>query len=89
MYGSFAQVGKWEIVTFFCIRRVLSGVLHVDEKHAHFSKDEISQIRRDLLKIFYTKEQQERDLIRAQAARGHWAAWYEVGGRFFVLPISA
>ncbi|GJJ79227.1 hypothetical protein EMPS_11587 [Entomortierella parvispora] len=56
---------------------VLSGVLHVDEKHAHFSKDEISQIRRDVLKIFYTKEQQEGDLIRAQVARGHWAAWYE------------
>ncbi|KAG0334833.1 hypothetical protein BG005_004740, partial [Podila minutissima] len=29
---------------------VLSGVLHVDEEHAHLSKDEILQIRQDALK---------------------------------------
>ncbi|KAF9302631.1 hypothetical protein BGZ74_005064 [Mortierella antarctica] len=57
---------------------VLSGVLHVDEEHAHISKDEILQIRRDVLKVFYTKAQQDEDLKRAQAARGHWATWYEL-----------
>ncbi|KAF9333846.1 hypothetical protein BG006_003050 [Podila minutissima] len=51
---------------------VLSGVLHVDEEHAHISKNEILQIRRDVLKVFYTKAQQEEGLTRAQAARGHW-----------------
>ncbi|KAF8924827.1 hypothetical protein BGZ47_003678, partial [Haplosporangium gracile] len=34
--------------------RVLSGVLHVDEEHAHLSKVEILQIRRDVLQTFYT-----------------------------------
>ncbi|KAF9319262.1 hypothetical protein BG006_003015 [Podila minutissima] len=51
---------------------VLSGVLHVDEEHAHLSKEEILQIRRDVLETFYTKAQQEEDLKRAQAARDHW-----------------
>ncbi|KAF9327929.1 hypothetical protein BG006_008841 [Podila minutissima] len=41
---------------------VLSGVLHVDEEHAHISKEEILQIRRDVLKVFYTKAQQDEDL---------------------------
>lgn len=57
---------------------ILSGVLHVDEEHAHLSKDEILQIRRDVLQTFYTNEQQEEDLKRSQAARDHWATWCEV-----------
>ncbi|KAF9084438.1 hypothetical protein BGX29_002562, partial [Mortierella sp. GBA35] len=51
---------------------VLSGVLHVDEEHVHLSKDEILQIRRDVLQTFYTNAQQEDDLKRARAARDHW-----------------
>lgn len=58
--------------------RVLSGVLHVDEEHAHFSKDEILQIRRDVLQMFYIKEQREDDLKRARIARDLWATWFEV-----------
>ncbi|KAF9276058.1 hypothetical protein BGZ68_010296, partial [Mortierella alpina] len=57
---------------------VLSGVLHVDEEHAHLSKNEILQIRRDMLQVFYTNAQQEEDLKRAQAARSHWISWYEL-----------
>ncbi|KAF9115636.1 hypothetical protein BGW39_002993, partial [Mortierella sp. 14UC] len=56
---------------------ILSGVLHVDEEHAHLSKGEILQIRRDVLQTFYTNEQQEEDLKRSQAARDHWATWCE------------
>ncbi|KAF9979237.1 hypothetical protein BGZ65_006706 [Modicella reniformis] len=55
---------------------VLSGVLHVDEEHQHFSKDDIQQIRRDVLQIFYTKAQEE-DVRRAKAARSHWVTWFE------------
>ncbi|KAF9113710.1 hypothetical protein BGX30_006876 [Mortierella sp. GBA39] len=58
--------------------RVLSGVLHVDEEHAHFSKDEILQIRRDVLQMFYIKEQREDDLKRARIARDLWATWFEI-----------
>ncbi|KAK3837556.1 MAG: hypothetical protein J3R72DRAFT_525856 [Linnemannia gamsii] len=50
------------------IAYVLSGVLHVDEEHAHFSKDEILQIRRDVLQMFYIKDQREDDLKRARFA---------------------
>ncbi|KAG0274869.1 hypothetical protein BGZ96_004060, partial [Linnemannia gamsii] len=57
---------------------VLSGVLHVDEEHAHLSKDEILQIRRDVLQKFYTNAQQEEDLKRARAARNHWVAWCDL-----------
>ncbi|KAF9536814.1 hypothetical protein EC957_009664, partial [Mortierella hygrophila] len=57
---------------------ILSGVLHVDEEHAHLSKDEILQIRRDVLQTVYTNEQQEEDLKRSQAARDHWATWCEI-----------
>ncbi|KAF9083101.1 hypothetical protein BGX23_011781 [Mortierella sp. AD031] len=57
---------------------ILSGVLHVDEEHAHLSKDEILQIRRDVLQIFYTNAQQEEDLKRARAARDHWVTWCEL-----------
>ncbi|KAG9062283.1 hypothetical protein KI688_006615 [Linnemannia hyalina] len=57
---------------------VLSGVLHVDEEHAHLSKVEILQIRRDVLQTFYTNAQQEEDLKRAQAARDHWVTWCEL-----------
>jgi len=67
---------------------VLSGVLRVDEEYAHLSKDEILHIRRDVLRLFYTKARQEEDWRRAQAARGHWIAWYEAGcvfSLFFVF----
>ncbi|KAF9095932.1 hypothetical protein BGX29_008796 [Mortierella sp. GBA35] len=57
---------------------VLSGVLHVDEEHAHLSKDEILQIRRDVLQTFYTNAQQGENLKRAQAARDHWVTWCEL-----------
>ncbi|KAF9347662.1 hypothetical protein BGX34_002964 [Mortierella sp. NVP85] len=57
---------------------VLSGVLHVNEEFAQFSKDEILQIRQSLLQMFYTDTQQKEDLKRARAARGHWAIWYEL-----------
>lgn len=57
---------------------ILSGVLHVDEEHAHLSKDEILQIRRDVLQTFYTNAQQEEDLKRARAARDYWVTWCEV-----------
>lgn len=53
-------------------------MLHVDETHAHLSKDQVLQVRRDVLQAFYTSAQQEEDLKRAQLARGHWAAWYDV-----------
>ena len=66
---------------------VLSGVLHVDEKHAHLSEDDILQIRTGCAQDVLHKAQQEEDLARAQAARGHWAAWYEVGCRP-PLPLS-
>ncbi|KAF9079708.1 hypothetical protein BGX23_003395, partial [Mortierella sp. AD031] len=56
----------------------LGGVLHVDEEYAHLSKDEILQIRRDVLQTFYTNAQQEENLKRAQAARDHWVTWCEL-----------
>jgi hypothetical protein len=80
IYGLFAHVGILaDSNTFFSFIRVLSGVLHVDEEHAHLSKDEILQSHWDVLKVFYTKAQQDEDLKRAQAARCHWATWREVG----------
>ncbi|KAG0211700.1 hypothetical protein BGX31_001636 [Mortierella sp. GBA43] len=38
---------------------VLSGVLHVNEEFTHFSREEILQIRRDVLRMFYTITQHE------------------------------
>ncbi|KAF8925039.1 hypothetical protein BGZ47_003514, partial [Haplosporangium gracile] len=69
-----------EILTFRDLNEiaVLSGVLHVDEEHAHLSKDEILQIRRDVLQTFYTNAQQEEDLKRARAARNYWVTWCEL-----------
>ncbi|KAG0251875.1 hypothetical protein BGZ95_006770, partial [Linnemannia exigua] len=57
---------------------VLSGVLHVDEEHAYLSKDEILQIRRDVLQTFYANAQKDEDLKRARVARDHWVKRYEM-----------
>ncbi|KAG0265644.1 hypothetical protein BGZ95_003266, partial [Linnemannia exigua] len=47
-------------------------------KSMHISKDEILQIRRDVLPTFYINAQQEEDLKRVRAAREHWVIWSEL-----------
>ncbi|KAF9999656.1 hypothetical protein BGZ79_006745 [Entomortierella chlamydospora] len=56
---------------------LLSGILHVNEKHSGFNENEIESIRKDALSRFYTKKHQDNDLKRAKHAVILWSRWVQ------------
>ncbi|KAG0008758.1 hypothetical protein BGZ80_003082 [Entomortierella chlamydospora] len=56
---------------------LLSGILHLNKTHIGFSAKEIAKIHSDVLRTFYNKEMEDKDIERAQDAAAIWASWMQ------------
>ncbi|KAG0088514.1 hypothetical protein BGZ92_006066, partial [Podila epicladia] len=64
---------------------LLSGVLHFDETHVGFEAAEMSAITNEVLRRFYTKDLQEKDLKRSVEAAKLWSTWVQKWGSMNLL----
>ncbi|KAF9276174.1 hypothetical protein BGZ74_003738 [Mortierella antarctica] len=64
---------------------LLSGVLHFDDKHVGFEAAEMSAITNEVLRRFYTKDLQEKDLKRSVEAASLWSTWVQKWGSMNLL----
>ncbi|KAF9203682.1 hypothetical protein BGZ59_001489 [Podila verticillata] len=64
---------------------LLSGVLHFDDKHVGFEATEMSAITNEVLRRFYTKDLQEKDLKRSVEAARLWNTWVQKWGSMNLL----